>query len=336
MQSLLETELRKLIKEGESSSVELKLNAPRPTELAERIAGLSNAKGGYIIIGVEDATLRIVGTDPSPTIDTLYRATRFITPMFEFTPHEPEVFNLDGKKVVVATIPPSTGPIYQASGVFWVRRGTNTHPLTMDEVMRLANERGILHWELQSATGTTMSDLDMQKVGLFLKQREAFKQQEYQNRFDTPERILLALKCAVEQNNLVIPTNAGLLFFGYEPQLYLPHTEISCVLLKDELGTGGFLDRRVVTGTLPELIDGCIAFLNRHMTVAGEISGWKRHDYPEHAIGALREAIVNAVVHRDYSRHGERIRLFFYPDRIEIHSPGLLMPGIKVEMMERG
>jgi len=72
------------------------------------------------------------------------------------------------------------------------------------------------------------------------------------------------------------------------------------------------------------------------MPVEGRVEGWKRIDIPEYPIEALREALVNAVVHRDYNRYGESIRVFYYADRIEIHSLGLLLPGVTVEQMEKG
>ncbi len=87
---------------------------------------------------------------------------------------------------------------------------------------------------------------------------------------------------------------------------------------------------------MKELIDGTEEFLNKYVAVGAKIEGWKRIDLPEYPLGALREAVVNAVVHRDYSKDGESIRVFYYRDRIEIHSPGLLLPGISVEQMSRG
>jgi len=66
------------------------------------------------------------------------------------------------------------------------------------------------------------------------------------------------------------------------------------------------------------------------------MEGFKRIDIPEYSLEVLREAVINAVVHRDYSKRGESVRVFCYPDRVEIHSPGLLLPGITVEQMERG
>lgn len=70
--------------------------------------------------------------------------------------------------------------------------------------------------------------------------------------------------------------------------------------------------------------------------MGAKVEGFKRIDIPEYSLEALREAVINAVVHRDYSKRGESIRVFCYPDRVEIHSPGLLLPGITVEQMERG
>jgi ATP-dependent DNA helicase RecG len=70
--------------------------------------------------------------------------------------------------------------------------------------------------------------------------------------------------------------------------------------------------------------------------VGARVEGFKRIDIPEYSLEVLREAVINAVVHRDYSKGGESIRVFCYPDRVEIHNPGLLLPGITVEQMERG
>ncbi len=109
-----------------------------------------------------------------------------------------------------------------------------------------------------------------------------------------------------------------------------------CVLFRETVGASRYADRRIVTGTLQELIDGAEAFLDRYIAVGARVEGWKRIDIPEYSIEVLREAVINAVVHRDYNKRGESIRVYYYPDRVEVHSPGLLLPGITVEQMERG
>ena len=145
------------------------------------------------------------------------------------------------------------------------------------------------------------------------------------------------MRCAAEVGDgTIAPTNAGVLFFGQNPQDHIPQSEVVCVLFRETVGASRYADRKIVTGTLQDLVDGTEAFLNRYIAVGARIEGWKRIDIPEYSIEVLREAVINAVVHRDYSRRGEKVRVFYYPDRVEVHSPGLLLPGITVEQMERG
>jgi predicted HTH transcriptional regulator len=122
MGKLSDEELKKLVQGGETNIVELKLAAPRAVDLAERLCGMANSKGGIVIIGVEDATRKIVGvTDEriGETMDVILRAARqVIKPELPLNPAEPEVYVLGGKKLLVATIPATDGPIYQAGGIF--------------------------------------------------------------------------------------------------------------------------------------------------------------------------------------------------------------------------
>jgi ATP-dependent DNA helicase RecG len=122
-----------------------------------------------------------------------------------------------------------------------------------------------------------------------------------------------------------------MLLFGYEPQFFIPHSEVVCIRYADHLGVRSYVDRKNLVGTIPEVIDQAADFIKLHTKVGAEIVGFKRIDTPEYPLEALREAVVNAVVHRDYSREGETIRIFIYANRVEIHSPGLLPPGILLE-----
>jgi len=339
MQKLNETALWQLIKGGETSTVELKVASPRPDEMAERLCGLANAQGGFIIIGIADESLDIVGIPDkkiAQTKDVILRAMRqIIKPELLLDPSEPEVYVVDGKKLVVATVPPNRGAVYQVSGVFWVRRGTYTVPLTVSEIMELAHDRGLVSWEKQIVREATMKDIDVELVRAYINQRAGGSGQS--SRLSNLERVLTGMGCAkATPDGTVRPTYAGILFFGHDPQQYILQSEVVCVLFRDELGVGRYVDRKIVKGTLQKLIDETEAFLNKYVAVGAEIVGWRRIDLPEYPLEALREAVVNAIVHRDYSRVGESIRVFYYTDRVEIHSPGLLLPGITVKQMQRG
>lgn len=339
MGKLSESLLKRLIKGGESNTIELKLAAPRPVEMAERLCGMANARGGMIIIGVEDAKHKIIGVPDdriAMTIDTILRAARQkIKPALVLDPAEPEIYEVEGKRLVIATVVPSRGPVYQSGGALWVRRGTHTVPLDVSELLELAGDRGLLDWERQPARGSTLEDIDMGKVEVYLGGRSMRDRQA--SRFENREQTLIGMGCAVvSEGGDVVPTNAGILFFGSYPQQHIIQAEVACVLFRETIGASRYADRKFITGTLQELIDGAEAFLNRYIAVGARVEGWKRIDIPDYSIEVLREAIVNAVVHRDYSRRGESIRIFYYPDRVEIHSPGLLLAGITVEQMKQG
>jgi ATP-dependent DNA helicase RecG len=128
MRPLKEEELCELIKGGETLTVEFKIAPPRPIEVAERLCGMANAQGGVLIIGVEDKNFTIVGvSDLHQAKDVILRATRMIQPVLLLDPPEPEVYILDDKQLVVATVLPNRGALYQSSGVCWIRRSTHTH-----------------------------------------------------------------------------------------------------------------------------------------------------------------------------------------------------------------
>src|SRR5207249_8049796 len=203
MVQLSEKELKKLIQGGETNTVELKVAAPRATEMAERLCGMANAQGGMVIIGVKDALHEIVGVPDhriGETLDVILRAVRqMIKPELVLDPPEPEIYTLAGKNLVIATVKPSHGPVYQAHGMYWVRRGTHTVSLSLSELLEMANDRGLLDWEHQPARNATMEDIDPEKVKAYLARRSANTRQA--SRFRDLERVLVDLECAVATSN---------------------------------------------------------------------------------------------------------------------------------------
>jgi ATP-dependent DNA helicase RecG len=88
------------------------------------------------------------------------------------------------------------------------------------------------------------------------------------------------------------------------------------VLFREIVGASRYADRHIITGTLQELIDGAEVFLSRYIAVGARVEGFKRIDIPAYSLEVLREAIIKTVVHRDYSKPGESVRVFCYPDRV--------------------
>jgi ATP-dependent DNA helicase RecG len=328
-----EVTLRQLIAGGESSTVEFKVNAPRPTELAERMCGMANTRtGGVIIFGVGDENRSIVGVNQtSDTIDTILRAARMIKPVITLSDESIHTWSLDGHPVVTVEIPANDGKLYQYNGACLIRRGTVTVPLSIDEIRAYLNATGTTRWELGACEGTTLDDLNIDAVERYLAYRA--EQSRQRRRYVAPADLLVGVHAAVrnQQQNAVQPTNAGILMFGYDPQLPLPQSEVVCVKFADALGVRSYIDRKNFRGALPHLIDQASGFLRQYIRVGATIRGFRREDEPEYPYEALREAVVNAIVHRDYGRVGETVRVFMYSDRVEVRSPGGLMPGITID-----
>jgi len=106
------------------------------------------------------------------TKDVILRAARqIIKPVLVLDPPEPEIYEIDGKQLVVANVPPNNVSVYQSGGIFWVRHGTHTVPLSVSELIEMANDHGLVHWELLLARKAAMNDIDLEKVEAYLRQR---------------------------------------------------------------------------------------------------------------------------------------------------------------------
>ena len=129
------------------------------------------------------------------------------------------------------------------------------------------------------------------------------------------------------------PTVAGLLIFGHAPQNYMQNAYIEAAVYRGVHCTPDDLVHcEHIEGTIDNQIESAIRFVNRFMLKPARKPA-RRIDYPQYNLSAIREAIVNAVAHRDYSIRGSKIRMFLFSDRIEIYSPGDLPNAITIETM---
>jgi ATP-dependent DNA helicase RecG len=316
---------------GETQRVELKRAPPWQAELAERICGMLNSRfGGVILLGVEpDGKVAGLASVPEAT-DRVWQAIRLISPAPPLAPDALQEWALPEGPILTLTLPVNGGPLYQAGGVCWIRKGSHTIPMTVAEIAVHLRNAGTLPWETTLCPHATLADLDPTRLAHYRAQRPESSTSHQRHMAD--EELLIRLDIAGQDAaGIVRPTRAGMLLFGRGPHLHIPQSEVVCMRWRDSLGVGTYLDRRILVGPLPELIAGAAAFLERHMQMGGRIRGFVREDLPEYPLAALREAVVNGLVHRDYSLAGETVRLFIYGDRVEVHSPGSLVPGLTLE-----
>jgi ATP-dependent DNA helicase RecG len=145
--------------------------------------------------------------------------------------------------------------------------------------------------------------------------------------------LIKTLKVVKEENGDLKPTNAGLLFFGKNPSEYIPQNEIRIARFKGVTRTE-FIDSKEIKGTIYKMLDEVEIFFKRNTRLASKIIEFKRVDIPEYPYEAIREAIINAIAHRDYTYRGAPIICSIFDDRIEISNPGGLLPGLDIKSLE--
>ncbi len=134
--------------------------------------------------------------------------------------------------------------------------------------------------------------------------------------------------------SITLPTAAGILLFGKEPQRFLPHATLRVArFLGTDMAT--FLDQADVTGTIPQMIDEAEKFVARNTRHGIRIVGFQHVNVYEYPVEAIREAITNALCHRDWGLIGQQVRVAIFDDRIFVDSPGRLPPGVTLANIER-
>ena len=174
--------------------------------------------------------------------------------------------------------------------------------------------------------------LDEKEVKDFLKNR-AIKIKVDIPRLPIKDFLLNILKVVKIEDGELRPTHAGLLFFGKDPSEYIPQNEIRIARFRG-VSRIEFIDSQEIKGPFYKMLDEVEAFFKRNTRLASKIVEFKRVDIPEYPYEAIREAVINAIAHRDYTRRGAPIIISIFDDRVEISNPGGLLPGLNIKNLE--
>ena len=333
-----EAEIRAQISQGEDQQHEFKRLIDNPESIAGEIVALANSDGGLLFIGVEDDGTIVGCSDPAKVKQTLTNICRDrcrppITPGLE------EV-SIDDKVVVILTILPGLNrqkPYSTQGGRFYLRVGADKKDATGRELIRIAQSAGELHYDESPVWGAELASLS-----------ESAFNDYYERQFGIPladglrqaglslEQLLRNMRLLDNLNGTPILTVAAVLLFGAKPQRLLPHSRLSAIALDGQDEDSDILDRKEITGRLPQIIEDTRVFLRRNVQVAAKELGFQREDQAQYDLNALGEAVINAIAHRDYSLSGSQIRLFVFSDRIEIRSPGLLPNSVTLDNIKLG
>ncbi|MBL7184014.1 MAG: putative DNA binding domain-containing protein, partial [Anaerolineae bacterium] len=321
----------RLLQQREGETLDFKQELPGSSDLAVLISAFYNTRGGTIIIGVDNQR-RPVGVDRPQSVEAGIvniirdRLDLDVLPTIEIVAYQ-------GQEFVAVTCPRGPYPPYFVRGEPrpYVRVGSSNRLATHAEIRHLYLLSGEVSYETLPCRGATLTDFSAALIGRYRERRN----RHTAGALDlSDEELLRNLGCVVEEEGRLLPTNAGVLLFCEDPYRFLRQNEITCAQFKgtDMLRT---IDRKDLRGPLPGLVMAAEQFLYRHIRIGHEVIGFEGIDYWEYPREAMREALINAAIHRDYSIAGGRIRIFLFDDRIEFYSPGDLLPGVTVEKMQR-
>jgi predicted HTH transcriptional regulator len=319
--------------ESESSTVEWKQNIPQNDQLIKTAIGFCNQFGGRLVIGVDNEG-EITGI-AEKTIEQLldyvdkaiYEATSpSIIPRIS-------IQRFEDKAIMVIEIAPGMNkPYYRTSeGIekgTYIRLGRSTLRATKEIIEELQwQSRGIDH-ECLPLRKATLDDLDKVKIKKFLDNRKN------KNKMELTNHLLKAYDLIVDEQTGCFPTVAGILLFGHTPQRYLSEAMIIC---SHFLGTSGRDTLATVDceGTLFEQFNQAYGFILSRLYSSFTIRGPRREEILEVPESAIREALLNTLVHRNYHIKAP-IKIAIYDDRIEFFSPGQFPGPMKVDHIKMG
>ncbi len=320
-----------------------------PDSLAETLVAFANGEGGTVILGVDSNGGQgdhLVGDEVE---GALRAALALCRPPMRTEWQEEETQN---GPVVMLRVDRSSELHILSDGRALVRRGSENRPLSPSELELLVGNRSMGEFETDVVPGSAREDLDEDVIDEYLERR----QQRNPRGTLLPKNRLLQQIGATDSEGM--PTVSGMLLFGKEPQLFLPHSRAVFVkfddspaafrtdertrlsksagveaahYLESEAGSFGYGRREEITGPLARIVERGWRVIWEEMGKKAVVKGLQREDQTEYPPFAVREALVNAVCHRDYRLRGSSVEIHMRPDSLEIISPGGLPAYITID-----
>jgi len=344
-------EIREIIKKGETGRVEFKSEKEKNIDFAKEIAAFANGSGGYLLVGVED----------DGTVSGVSNLLKFEEKIYNICSDSirPVVtselwkYRIEGKDVFCFYISPGFSKPYailqRGRERYYTRRGTRIQEAGRDELLRLFQTSGQIHYEVTPIIKGRYADLNFARIVDFFRYNQINKIDISSWKDAEIKRFLKNKEILAEYLGKLRPTVTGALLFGKKPSFLLGYPGITVTKFADTERDYNYVDFRLdkpimntflkhgekeKSGLIEEALEKIKSIILEKSSVA--LKGAVRvvdYPYPEESI---REAVVNAVAHRDYTITGIDIRVDIYPDRLEIESPGKLPNTLSLESIRLG
>jgi ATP-dependent DNA helicase RecG len=323
-------QLRQLANKGESDHLEFKISTSQLKSAFETVCAFLNLKGGFILFGVKNNG-ELIGQNVSDnTKQELANEFRKIEPNVFIDIHYLHLNN--EKQIIVLEVPEGKHVPYTYDGRSFERTTSTTSRMTQHRLEQMIKRNYLNHdWEEHLTDEFIIDDLDHQEI------ISTIKEGINKNRI-SPEAIGYSIEQILDNFKLIKDgrlTNAAVVLFAKNPQKIFSRCEIKMARFRGRTKVEGFIDNQWEKGNAFQLITLAHHFANRHLPIAGYFVPGKLQRIDEPAVPqlALREALINAFCHKDYNVRSTT-SLAIYDDRLELWSPGGLLPEIKIEQLK--
>jgi len=346
-------EVLELISNGEDSGVEFKRDDVTNADLAKELVAFLNLDGGTVLLGVEDD-----GTISGTTRERLEEwvselcRTKISPPIIPFLSWAKEIE--PGKDVLAVRVP--LGPdkpyaqFHNNRQTYFVRVGSTCREASREELERMFQACGHVRYGLKPVPGSSFDDLDSRRLKDYfvcVLDGHAPPDEDREGWI----RLLRNLDLLVESTGQILPDIDGMLLFGKNPKRFLPQSGIRALCYPGTTPDyAAQADQDLKGPLLPllakhedsvsvvesGLVEQALDFISRNTQPTAQIEGGQRADRPSYPDIVLREAVVNALVHRDYSIVGADVTIAIFADRLEIQSPGRLPNTVTLDSMKDG
>ncbi len=324
------------IRIGEDSSIEFKsvkldgnkVKDPNKDKMAHEIAAFANGQGGRLLLGVTDNTREVEGI-PDDKVSFVEEwivniSQNNIQPPVKIDTRLLQLPDNEGKIVIVLYIEISKSiMVHQSAGRYYQRVGSTKQEMKPDVLARLFQQRSqsrLIRFDEILVPDTNSTDIDKSLKKRFLKSVTPEHKQFHKLHLS-----------ALDDDGSSGLSVTGVLLLTSNPTQWLNNAYVQCVAYSGgERDAADQIDAADYTGPLDQQINGAFEFVRKNMRIEA-IKTLGRIDLPQYNLGAIFEAIVNAVAHRDYSMTGRRIRLHMFSDRLELYTPGALPNSLTID-----
>ncbi len=316
-----------ILQAPEGKTLEFKRDLSSPKPMIKTLVAFANTAGGKLVIGIDDHH-NITGIDHP--LDEEERLSSLIADSISprLVPNI-ELVTVDGKTLLVVEVYLSGSRPHWVSaegseqGVY-VRLGSTNRLADLELIAELRRSVEGISFDEMPMPQLSIDDLDLPAAqALFGDARKL------------DEQTLITLKLLTRHQGRLVPTRGAVLLFGRQRTFHFADAWIQCgrFLGVEKVDIFDHID---IDSPLPKAVDEVMLFLKKHAYRGADLSEVRRKDVWSIPLGILREVVINAIVHADYSQRGAPIRVVFLDDRIEIENPGILLPGLTIEDIKQG